>query len=137
MCNTLNSQANENGIIFGECSSTQSGQILAYVHSFDTNEDSSDYILYFNPPILTFTPEPTPTNTPMSTSSPKPLLTNTPTSTLSPSQPLSPKEQQPLPSIEVSLHQSEINNKDGKNSFIANGFNILLKLIQRILYLFH
>ncbi|PJC34364.1 hypothetical protein CO006_02055 [Candidatus Roizmanbacteria bacterium CG_4_8_14_3_um_filter_35_14] len=128
-CHTFSSQANENGIIFGECSSTQPGQILAYVYSFDANEDSSDYVLYFTLPIPTNTPMPTPTS--------KSLPTNIPTPILPTHEPSTSKEQRLLPSIKVSSHSIEVNNKNVKNSFIAKGFNILLKLIQSVLHLFH
>lgn len=84
-CQTFNTQANEYGIIFGKCSVTQAGQILAYVHSFDVNDDSSPYVLYFNNPSPTLTSIPLPTATPVitlrPTANPTPTIISTPPST--------------------------------------------------------
>jgi len=46
-CETTTAITTDNGQIFGVCFASQAGQILVYVHSFDNNEDSSPYVLYF------------------------------------------------------------------------------------------
>lgn len=46
-CDTTTNVTTNFGQIFGVCYVDHAGQILVYVHSFDRNEDSSPYVLYF------------------------------------------------------------------------------------------
>ncbi len=73
-CITPTNKSNNNGIVFGQCFASQPGQIIIYVHSLDTNYDSSDYVLYFN------NPSPKPTLLPIKTIPilPTPTVSETP-----------------------------------------------------------